>query len=89
MYYVDLSFAKCQSQPDLFTIPSTLPVLPVSQRCDNQSVGTPKKLILVNEVHISDLDNTVIQIFLEVESALFQPFKVGHAFNVHPYLTKE
>ena len=72
----------------LYVFLSNVYFSPVSQRCDHQSFSATKKFILVDKIHVSNLDMTLIKIFLEVESALFQPFKVGNTFDVHLHLMR-
>lgn len=55
-------------------------LLPVGQRGDYKTVSAAQELILINEVNISDGHNDLIQVLLEVKSALLQPFKVISRF---------
>ena len=73
----------------LYVFLSNVYFSPVSQRCDHQSLSATKKFILVDEIHVSNLNMALIKIFLEVESALFQPFKVVDTFDVHLHLMKK
>ena len=50
--------------------------IPVSKRGDTETLSTSKELILIHKVYISDRYNTLILIFQEIESRLFQPLKV-------------
>ena len=50
--------------------------IPVSKRRDTETLSTSEELILIHKVYISDRYNTLILIFQEIESRLFQPLKV-------------
>ncbi len=45
--------------------------LPVSERCDHQTISAAQILITVIKFHISDLDYASICILFEVEAGLF------------------
>ena len=61
-------------------------VTTIRERSNNQSFGATKKLILVNEVDVSDGNEASVSIFNEIKSNLLEPFEVGWCFDVILYL---
>ena len=59
---------------------------PVSERRDDESVGTAEELILVDAVPVGDADDAEVGVVFEVESRLLEPLEVAHALDVHPAL---
>lgn len=63
--------------------------LPVRQRCNDKPFGTPQEFILVDKAHICNVDDHLVWVLIEVETALLQPFKVTGAFDMQPALGGE
>ena len=59
---------------------------PVSQWSNDKTFCTAQEFILIDEVNVSDWDQTIVCVFFEVEPGLFQPFKVSRRTNMHPHL---
>lgn len=62
--------------------------LPVCKWGYHKSLSAAQKLILVDEVHISDGDDTFVLVFYEVKPGLLQPFKVCRRLDVQAALQK-
>ena len=60
--------------------------LPVSEGGDDQTIGAPQELIHVGKVYISDGDQTLVRVLLEVETWLLQPLKIVGRSDVHLHL---
>lgn len=60
--------------------------LPVSQRRNDKPFSAAQEFILVVKGHICDVDDHLVRVLIEVESALLQPLKVIGAFHVEPAL---
>ena len=59
---------------------------PICKWGDNQSISAAQKLILIDKVHISDGNDTLVCVFFKVKSRLLQPFKICRGFDVHFHL---
>ena len=59
------------------------PHIPVSQWCDDQPLCTADELVLIDEVYVSDRDETLVRVLVEVEPSLFVPLKVCRRLDVH------
>lgn len=58
-------------------------VTSVREGSDDEPVCAAQELVLITEVNVCDGDNTIIDVFLEVEARLFQPLEVCHWADVH------
>lgn len=63
--------------------------LPVSQRRNNKPFSAAQEFILVAEAHICDVDDHLVWVLIEVETALLQPLKVIGVFDMEPALEVE
>lgn len=63
--------------------------VPVSQRRDDQPFSAAQEFILVDKAHVCDVDDHLIWVFIEVETALLQPLKVVGAFDMESALEGE
>ena len=59
---------------------------PVSERRDDESVGTAEELILVDAVPVGDADDAEVGVVLEVEAGLLEPLEVAYRLDVHATL---
>lgn len=63
--------------------------LPVSKRRNDKPFSAAQEFILVDKAHVCDIDDHLVWILIEVETALLQPLKVVGAFDMQPALEGE
>ena len=63
-----------------------MPVGPVSEGSDDQSLVATGILIAIDEVDVSDGDLTLVGVLDVIEATLLQPLEVARRFNVHFHL---
>jgi len=59
---------------------------PVSEWGNDEPICASQELILIDGVHITDSNNTLVVILTEVETRLLQPLKVFRRLDLHPHL---
>ena len=52
-------------------------VTPIGQWSDNEPLSAPEELVLVNKIHVGDLNGHLIHLRFEVEAELFEPLEIG------------
>lgn len=60
--------------------------LPVSQWRNDKPFSAAQEFILVDKAHVCDVDDHLVWVLIEVETALLQPLKVVGAFDMQPAL---
>lgn len=68
---------------------SWMALLPVSQRRNDKPFSAAQEFILVDEAHVCDVNDHLVRVLIEVETALLQPLKVVWAFDMEPALEGE